>query len=304
MIEVPKNWQNFELIDFGDGEKLERWGEYIVRRPDQNALVTKTLPNNIWSSNDLEFQRISKEEGKWLFKNHAINEHWLIQYQTEDNKSSFSLNFKIKPTKYKHLGLFPEQSVNWEWIAKTIQNALRNDPVRQVRVLNLFAYTGGSSLAASLAGAMEVVHVDSSKSVNNLAKENQKVSNLQENNIRFITEDVRKFVAKEIKRGKIYDAIIMDPPLYGRGPKGELWKINTDLISLINDCVKLLSPDPLFFIVNLYAGNNLEKKVLESLVKLATPPFNMQVKTQALGIQADKLQKILPCGIVIRYYKK
>jgi len=302
MIQIPEFWEDFRLIDFGNGEKLESWDKYIIRRPDQNALGKMSLGSGEWNMADFRFIRVSNEEGRWESNGIALLDKWPIGYYIGGVKTNPALHFWIKPTKYKHLGLFPEQAVNWEWIIKTIRSSLRNDSSRKLRVLNLFAYTGGATLAASLAGASEVVHVDSSKSVNSLAKENQKLSGLDANNIRFITEDVRKFVLREIKRGNQYDAIIMDPPLYGRGPKGELWKIDNDLLSLIDSCLGLLSPSPIFFIVNLYAGSKIEKAVVSKLKEWANRQLNRRVDVQALGLKIEDKERILPCGDVVRCY--
>lgn len=302
MIQVPDFGEDFSLIDFGNGEKLERWGKYIIRRPDQNALGKMSLGTDKWNKSDLKYKRISKEEGKWESNVIGPQDKWQIRYYIGNVQTNPYLSFWIKPTKYKHLGLFPEQAVNWEWIIKTIRSGLRNDSSRSPRVLNLFAYTGGATLAASLAGASEVVHVDSSKSVNTLAKENQKLSGLEKNNIRFITEDARKFVLRELKRGNKYDAIIMDPPLYGRGSNGELWKIDNDLLPLIDLCLSLLSSAPLFFVVNLYAGSSIEKTVVSKLQKWADQQLNMQLDVQSLGLQVENKTKILPCGDVVRCF--
>ncbi|KKQ35330.1 MAG: hypothetical protein US52_C0028G0008 [candidate division WS6 bacterium GW2011_GWA2_37_6] len=292
-ITIPQKWQDYELLDFGEGEKLERWGKYILRRPDQNAVGAKSLDQAKWNDVHLHFHRDSKNlpDGQagneyWEVKKPAP-EKWSVSYKIE----GAILKFAIKPTKYKHTGLFPEQTVNWEWIIEKISKRKQPHPDQKLKVLNLFAYTGGASVAAASAGADEVVHIDSSKGAITLAKENQKLSKLKNTKIRFIQEDVQKFVEKEIKRGNKYDAIILDPPLYGRGPEGELWKIEQHLPGLLDSCIKLLSDSPIFLLLNLYSGNSISNQVIEQLDK---------AEQISLGLKSSSGNKILNCGDVLR----
>ena len=291
-IKTPQNWRDYELLDFGEGEKLERWGKYILRRPDKNANGHKSLSKAEWNDVHLHFHRDSKD----LPGRQTNNEYWEVKKPVPDEWTvdypigSEVLKFAIKPTQYKHTGLFPEQAVNWEWIIKKIGERKQNQPEQKIKVLNLFAYTGGASIAAAFTGADEVVHIDSSKGAINLAKENQKLSGLTDKNIRFIQEDVIKFVQKEIKRGNKYDAIIMDPPLYGRGPKGELWKIEEHLPGLLDSCGKLLSDEPVFLLINLYAGNNMIKQI--------TKQFSQD--QISMGLKSNSGDKVLYCGDVLR----
>lgn len=295
MDQIPQSWQDYELLDFGNGEKLERFGKFVLRRPDQNALRKKVLSSEQWKNADLYFERTSKESGVWKRNNALIPDKWMLNYK--------SLIFVIKPTKYKHVGLFPEQAVNWDWIIESISHASKSEPERKIKVLNLFAYTGGSSLAASLGGADEVVHVDSSKGANAMAKENQISSGLERKKIRFITEDVKKFVVRELKRGNKYDAIIMDPPLYGRGPNGELWKIEKDLMPLISDCTGLLTEHPLFFIINLYTGSNLKDKLQKFFKDKIVGKYKGVVNLSALGLEALDKKTSLQCGDLLKWHK-
>lgn len=282
---------DYQLIDFGSEEKLERWGEFILRRPDINAFGQISNDPGIkemWQNPDLYFHRDSKEAGHWQKRNELkkIPETWEINFPDS------GLKLKVKPTKYKHTGVFPEQEANWEWISKKITDSkkLKN---REIKVLNLFAYTGGATLATAKAGTDEIVHIDSSKGANSSAKENQILNNLENKNIRIITEDVQKFVQKEIKRGRKYDCIIMDPPLYGRGPKGELWKIEKDLPKLLSDCKKLLSNQPILMLINLYANAG------PNLVQQIRAIINGKHEVVKLTLKS-KTQKSLACGQALR----
>ncbi|KAF0223987.1 MAG: hypothetical protein FD179_1571, partial [Erysipelotrichaceae bacterium] len=237
---TPGNWIDYELIDVGEGEKLERFGTFVLRRPDVNALdYVSDMKSHHWMSADGVYQS-GNSIGQWTFRK-VIPSSWIIHYQ--------DLSFKISPTLYKHTGLFPEQASNWDWMRKLIKDAKR-----PISVLNLFAYTGAASLACAKEGA-EVVHVDASKGMVQWAKENAQLSDLSDAKIRYIVDDVLKFVQREIRRGHTYDAIIMDPPTFGRGPKGELWKFDDKLQELIELCKQLLSVKPLFFLVSTYSAN-------------------------------------------------
>ena len=233
---IADGWKDYEVIDCSKGEKLERWGKYILLRPDPQVIwdTEKTAPQ--WKKLNGHYHRSSKGGGEWEFFH--LPEQWSINYK--------ELTFQLKPFSFKHTGLFPEQAANWDWFGEKIKNA-----GRPVKVLNLFAYTGGATLAAAKAGA-SVTHVDASKGMVAWAKENARSSNLESAPIRWIVDDCVKFVERELRRGNHYDAIIMDPPSYGRGPKGEIWKIEDAIFPLVKLCAGLLSEKPLFFLINSY----------------------------------------------------
>lgn len=254
-ILITKSSMDYELVDSGDGEKLERWGKILMSRPDPQALWPKRLPESEWQKADAYFTRDS-DKAEWVFRGKAPSE-WPIDFS--------GLKFLIKPTAFKHTGLFPEQSPNWDWMRGLIEKARKAAvPEADIEVLNLFGYTGGASLACAQAGA-KVVHIDSSKSAVTWARQNAEISGLADRPIRWIIEDARVFVGRELKRGRQYDAIIMDPPSFGHGVSDELWKIEDHFLPLIEDCKKLLKPAPLFFLINGYSagysaiayGNNL-----------------------------------------------
>lgn len=238
MNQIAKEWQDYEVIDTGNKEKLERWNQTILRRPDPVA-IWPIEDERAWNKADAVYHRSKSGGGHWEMKK-PVKEFWTIGYK--------GLRFKISPTGFKHTGLFPEQASNWDFMANKIKESKRDD----LRILNLFAYTGGATMACSKAGAKEVVHVDASKGMIQWAKENMQLSNLQDHTIRFIVDDCIKFVKREQRRGRKYDGIVMDPPSYGRGPNGELWKLEEELFPLIQECMKILSDDALFFIVNCY----------------------------------------------------
>ena len=221
---VADKWKDYEVIDTSNGEKLERWGDYILVRPDPQVIWNTKRRAKGWQRCDGHYHRSSKGGGEW--ENFSMPDRWQIRYD--------KLTFNLQPFKFKHTGLFPEQAVNWEWISDKIKSA-----DRKIKVLNLFAYTGGATLAAALAGA-SVTHVDASKGMVSWAKENAAESNLKDAPIRYLVDDCVKFVEREIRRGNKYDAVIMDPPSYGRGPKGEIWKIEENIYNFINLCVKIL----------------------------------------------------------------
>ncbi len=233
---LADGWKDYEVIDTSMGEKLERWGEYILVRPDPQVIWDTPHEAPQWKRKNAHYHRSSKGGGQWEFIN--LPQQWKISYR--------DLTFHLKPFSFKHTGLFPEQAVNWDWASKLIQNA-----GRQIKVLNLFAYTGGATVACARAGAA-VTHVDASKGMVSWAKENAAASGLADAPIRYLVDDCVKFVEREIRRGNHYDGIIMDPPSYGRGPKGEVWKIEEKIFPLLNLCTKVLSREPLFFLVNSY----------------------------------------------------
>ncbi len=284
---VSNNWVDYECIDAGNGEKLERWKDIILRRPDPWALWTHK-EENIWNNYDAIYHRSDTGGGYWESKN-KIPEFWTINYK--------NLTFKVSPTGFKHTGIFPEQAANWDFIMDKIKNSKRN-----VKVLNLFAYTGCATIAASSAGASEVVHVDASSGMNDWAKENAILSNINNNKIRYICDDCLKFVEREKRRGNKYDAIIMDPPTYGRGPAKELWKFENSLNELISECCNILSDDPLFIIISSYT-KGITPEILKNVVNTCiTKRFNKGiVEVDELGLKIANNDMYLPCGVCARW---
>ena len=279
-------WKDYECLSAGNGEKLERWGNIILRRPDPQAMWP--IENNgIWSNPDAFYHRSNKGGGYWDF-NKKLPEFWTISYK--------DLKFKVSPTNFKHTGLFPEQAANWDFSMNKIRNANR-----PIKVLNLFAYTGGATMAASLAGAIEVVHVDASKGMTEWAKENMKLCGLENNKIRFIVDDCLKFVEREARRGNKYDVIIMDPPSYGRGPNGELWKFENNLYNLIQSCMKILSDKPLFFLINAYTTGISSTVLLNILKTTMEVKYGGKVEADEIGLPITDNNLILPCGIYGRW---
>jgi 23S rRNA (cytosine1962-C5)-methyltransferase len=283
---VSNNWKDYECIDAGNGEKLERWGNVILRRPDPWALWTHKN-DNVWNNYHAIYHRSDKGGGYWE-NIKKFPEFWTVSYK--------GLTFKVSPTGFKHTGLFPEQAANWDFIIDKIKNAKRD-----IKVLNLFAYTGGATMAASFAGATEVVHVDASKGMNDWAKENSVLSHLDGNKIRYICDDCLKFVEREKKRGNKYDAIIMDPPSYGRGAKGEVWNIETDLFDLVKLCSQVLSDDPLFFIINSYT-TGLSPYILGNILSMLIK-HKGTITCDEIGLPMKNSNTILPCGIFGRWEK-
>ena len=282
-MNIANEWKDYELLEMKNGMKKERWGKYILVRPD---------PQIIWNDEsnfkdyDAIYYRSNKGGGHWEY-NEKLDDNWQIKYK--------DLTFNIKPMGFKHTGLFPEQAVNWDFMIDKIKKENR-----RIKVLNLFAYTGGASVACLYAGA-EVCHVDSSKGMVSWAKENVISSNLSNGKIRYIVDDVVKFVEREIRRGNTYDAIIMDPPSYGRGTSGEVWDIETDLYKLVNLCTKLLSNDPLFFLINSYT-TGLSSTVLYNILKMAINKKGV-ITHGEVGLPLKNSDIVLPCGIYGRWEK-
>ena len=276
---IADNWKDYEVIDCSDGEKLERWGSYLLVRPDPQVIWDTPKKHKGWENRNAHYHRSNKGGGEWEFFD--LPEQWDLHYG--------SLTFHLKPFSFKHTGLFPEQAVNWEWFGKKIRQA-----GRPIKVLNLFAYTGGASLAAAAAGA-SVTHVDASKGMVTWAKENAVASGLSSAPIRWIVDDCVKFTEREIRRGNRYDAIIMDPPSYGRGPKGEIWKIEDNIYPLINLCANLLSSTPLFFLINSYT-TGLQPAVLSYMLGTALQNFGGTVDAQEIGLPVFSNGLVLPCG--------
>jgi len=277
---IAENWKDYEVIDCTDGEKLERWGDYLLVRPDPQVIWSTTKNHKGWRKMNGHYHRSNKGGGEWEF--FGLPEQWSISYK--------SLTFNLKPFSFKHTGLFPEQAANWDWFSELIKKA-----DRPVKVLNLFAYTGGATLAAAAAGA-SVTHVDASKGMVGWAKENAVSSGLGDAPIRWIVDDCVKFVEREIRRGNHYDGIIMDPPSYGRGPKGEVWKIETSVYPLIQLCSQLMSDKPLFFLINSYT-TGLQPAVLNYMISTAIKPKTGGVVTaDEIGLPVSGNGLVLPCG--------
>ncbi len=282
-----EDWKDYILIDAGGGEKLEYWKNILLRRPDPQAIWTERSGTGLWQKTDATYHRSSSGGGNWEFFNRKMPERWTVGYK--------NLTFNIKPMGFKHTGLFPEQAVNWDWFSELIKNA-----DKPVKVLNLFAYTGGATVAATAAGA-EVCHVDASKGMVSWAKENMASSGLSDRPVRYIVDDVKKFVAREGRRGKKYDAIIMDPPSYGRGPGGELWKIEEELYPLIEACMEILSDAPLFFLINSYT-TGLSQTIMSNVMTLTMKKkYGGHVSCDEIGLMMRDKQMILPCGISCRW---
>ena len=287
-MRISNEWKDYECLDAGNGEKLERWGNVILRRPDPQAIWTVDTYDEIWKRVDGHYFRSSKGGGEWKFYK-KLPDHWTISYK--------ELTFKVSPTNFKHTGLFPEQATNWDYMMNKIRKANR-----PIKVLNLFAYTGGATMACSAAGAEEVVHVDASKGMVSWAKENRDLSHLENNKIRFIVDDCLKFVAREERRGRKYDVIIMDPPSYGRGPNGEVWKFEDNIYKLIEACTKILSDNPLLFLINSYT-TGISSTVLENILKTTLLPLYPEGRIEAgeVGLPITKNNLVLPCGIYGRW---
>lgn len=285
---ISNEWKDYKIIDASNGEKLENWAGYKLLRPD---------PQIIWDNGDLlkkyndinaHYHRSNKGGGYWEnLKNTPA--YWQVNYK--------NLTFNIKQMGFKHTGLFPEQAANWDFMINKIKDANR-----EIKVLNLFAYTGGASVACLSAGA-SVIHVDSSRGMVDWAKENVKSSNLEDKPIRYLVDDVVKFAKREIRRGNKYDAIVMDPPSYGRGSNGEVWDIEKDLFSLVSLCTEILSDDPIFFIINSYT-TGLSKEVLVNILKLTVgKKYEGKIYSEEIGLPIENSNLVLPCGIFARYEK-
>jgi len=292
--------KDYELLDSGDSEKLERFGKYVLARPDPQALWQKKLSKEEWAKASGTYSRENDKgetgsKGRWKSKS-GLPEKWQIDFA--------SLKFLIEPTPFKHVGLFPEQKANWEWIEEKLKNQnsklKMGEQASKPEILNLFGYTGGATLACAAAGA-SVVHVDGSKVAITRAKENAELSGLAAKPIRWILEDAREFVKRELRRERRYDAIIMDPPAFGRGDKGQVWKIEDDFLHFFNDCLKLLSDKPIFFIINGYAAGYSPIAYANNL-DILQKRFGGTVEAGELAIEETK-SRLLPCGIFARWSK-
>lgn len=279
-MKISTDWKDYECLDAGNGEKLERWGSVILRRPDPQAMW-EVEDYSLWKNVDGFYHRTNKGGGYWDFYS-KLSDYWTISYK--------NLTFKVSPTNFKHTGLFPEQAANWDFMMNKIKNAKR-----KIKVLNLFAYTGAATMACASAGA-EVVQVDASKGMTEWAKENMKLCNLCDHYIRFIVDDCMKFVEREYRRGNKYDAIVMDPPSYGRGPNGEMWKFEKNLYELINACLKILSDKPLFFLINSYT-TGISSVVLLNILKTTMNKYDGKIESGDIGLPIKRDDLVLPCGI-------
>ena len=281
---IADGWKDYELLDCGGGEKLERWGDQILVRPDPQAIWESDRKNRGWRTANARYSRSSTGGGHW--DKNKLPENWPIAYK--------NLRFQVKPMNFKHTGLFPEQAANWDFAMDQIRRA-----GRPIRVLNLFAYSGGATLAAAAGGA-EVYHVDASKGMVAWAKENAVSSGLGDAPIRWIVDDCVKFVEREIRRGNHYDAIIMDPPSYGRGPKGEIWKIEDAIYPLVQLCEQLLSDDPLFFLINSYT-TGLQPAVLSYMMNTVLKKHGGHIAADEIGLPVSSNGLVLPCGASGRF---
>ncbi len=277
---IADNWKEYEVIDTSEGEKLERWGNYILVRPDPQVIWNTPKIDNRWNHMNGHYHRSSKGGGEWEFFH--LPQEWSIRYR--------DLKFRLKPFSFKHTGLFPEQAVNWDWVSSIIKAA-----GRPVKILNLFAYTGGATLAAAKAGA-NVTHVDASKGMVTWAKENAVCSGLADAPIRWLVDDCVKFVERELRRGNTYDGIIMDPPSYGRGPKGEVWKMEESIFPFIELTSGLLAKDALFFLINSYT-TGLQPAVLTYMMQTAlVTKLGGHAESSEIGLPVSSNGLVLPCG--------
>ena len=285
-MKIANEWKDYKILDMADGQKLEKWGNVILSRPDPQIIwKNKSFPNK-WKEINAVYNRSKTGGGSWDFKK-KVPSKWQIKYK--------NLTFNIKPMGFKHTGLFPEQAVNWDWMIQKITAEKRT-----IKVLNLFAYTGGATVACLSAGA-SVCHVDSSIGMTTWAKENVTSSKLQNRPVRFIVDDVVKFVNREIRRGNTYDAIIMDPPSYGRGAKGEVWQFENNIYDLVELCTKVLSDNPLFFLINSYT-TGISSKVLEDILYLTvSKKYKGKMESGEIGLPMENSKIVLPCGIYGRW---
>ena len=285
---VSNNWKDYEIIDMANGEKLETWKDIVLVRPDPQIIWKNKSKPEEWKNANARYNRSKTGGGSWEYKK-SLPKSWQVKYK--------NLTFNIKPMGFKHTGLFPEQAVNWDWMIDKIKNAKR-----EIKVLNLFAYTGGATVACLSAGA-SVAHVDSSKGMVEWAKENVTSSGLRDRPVRYIVDDVVKFVNREIRRGNKYDAIIMDPPSYGRGTNGEVWQFEDNIYDLVELCGKVLSDNPLFFLINSYT-TGISSKVLEDILYLTIAKEHKgKVYSGEIGLPMKDSKIVLPCGIYGRWEK-
>ena len=287
-MKLANKWEEYKILDMADGQKLEQWGDVILSRPDPQIIWKNKSHQELWNKINATYNRRKTGGGSWEFKK-KMPKSWQVHYK--------DLTFNIKPMGFKHTGLFPEQAVNWDWMINKIKLSKR-----EIKVLNLFAYTGGATVACLSAGA-HVCHVDSSKGMTTWAKENVTSSNLQDKPVRYIVDDVIKFVNREIRRGNKYDAIIMDPPSYGRGTKGEVWQFENNIYELVELCTKVLSDEPLFFLINSYT-TGISSTVLTDILELTVQKHHKgKLEAGEIGIPMENSNLVLPCGIYGRWEK-
>lgn len=288
-MKVANDWKDYKIIDMANGKKLEKWKEIILERPDpQIVWKDKSFPKE-WEKAHAIYKRSKTGGGAWEYKR-KLPKNWQVHYK--------DLTFNIKPMGFKHTGLFPEQAVNWDWMRQKVENSKR-----EIKVLNLFAYTGGATVACLASGA-SVCHVDSSKGMVSWAKENVQSSDLSDRKVRYIIDDVVKFVNREIRRGNKYDAIIMDPPSYGRGTNGEVWQFEDNIYDLVEICTKVLSDKPLFFLINSYT-TGISSTVLADILNLTVAKkYEGKVEAGEIGLPMENSKIILPCGIYGRWENK
>ena len=290
-MKIIKDFDDYEILDMASGQKLERWGGVMLSRPDPQIIWPVKSKKSLWDSVDAKYTRSKTGGGEWHVYNKDMEDSWTVNWK--------DLTFNLKLMGFKHTGLFPEQSYNWN----IIRNKIANSTKKSVKVLNLFAYTGGASVAALSAGA-EVVHVDSSRGMVDWAKENVKSSGLVEKPIRFLVDDVVKFVEREIRRGNKYDIIIMDPPSFGRGSNKEIWNIESDLYNLVDLCTQILSDDPIMFLINSYT-TGLSMNVLKDVLQLTvSQKYKGYIDCDEVGIPMKNSDLVLPCGIYARWEKE
>lgn len=289
---IADGWKEYEVLDASGGEKLERWGNYVLLRPDPQVLWNTPKTAKEWNRLNAHYHRSQKGGGEWEFFD--LPQNWLLHYR--------ELTFRLQPFAFKHTGVFPEQAVNWDWFSDLIRKEKAKHPDKEIKVLNLFAYTGGATMAAAAAGA-SVTHVDASKGMVTWAKENAALSGLADAPIRYIVDDCVKFVEREIRRGNRYDAIIMDPPSYGRGPKGEIWKIEDSIYSFVELTTQVLKDEPLFFLINSYT-TGLQPAVLSYLIGTLLKNFSGTTQAEEIGLSVRESGLILPCGASGRFMKK
>ena len=287
---IADNWKDYEVLDTSNGEKLERWGDYILVRPDPQVIWNTPHEHKGWKKKNGHYHRSTKGGGEWEFFN--LPNEWSIGYELGGTKGvkENQLTFHLKPFSFKHTGLFPEQAANWVWMQELIRNSGRSD----VKVLNLFGYTGAATIACAAAGA-HVTHVDASKGIVQWAKENRELSGLPENRFRFIVEDALRFVQREIRRGNKYDGILMDPPSYGRGPSGEVWKLENELFGLIDTCAQVLSDQPLFYLINSYTTGFQASVLSNMLEKCVVSRHGGKIDSQELCLPVTS-GGVLPAG--------
>jgi 23S rRNA (cytosine1962-C5)-methyltransferase len=286
-MNIARDWKDYEILDMANGEKLERWGNIYLVRPDPQIIWKDKSYPEIWKKANARYSRSNTGGGSWSYQK-RLPDSWQVKYK--------DLTFNIKPMGFKHTGLFPEQAVNWDWMIDKIKSEKR-----EIKVLNLFAYTGGATVACSYAGA-SVCHVDSSKGMVTWAKENVASSGLSERPVRYIIDDVTKFVQREIRRGNKYDAIIMDPPSYGRGKNGEVWQFENNIADLVELCTGVLSDNPLFFLINSYT-TGISSKVLENILSLKLKMKKGKLSSGEIGLPMKDSSLVLPCGIFARWEK-